>query len=348
MVHTPIEARTSARSVVGATGSADVPGSAPSAGGSAPAVGGDLGVAGLEVGSLRMLRAIADSGTITGAAALLGYSQPAVSQHVRRLERRLGTALLDRTGRSIRLTEAGEVLARHGSTVGAALRAAEAEVSALAGLRAGRVRLVAFPSASATILPGALADLRARHPGLTVTLDEAEPPESLHALRAGTADVALAFAYPGVGLGRGEDDLAGLVTRHLLDDPTMVALPADHPAADRPDLDLGDLAGESWIAGCPRCRGHLLSAGAACGFAPSIAYATDDYVAVLGLVAAGLGVALLPELVRPTAERQPGVVVRRATGTSVRQVHAVTTPDLLRVPGVVATIEAIAAVAAAR
>ena len=301
----------------------------------------------LEVGSLRMLRAIADAGTITGAASLLGLSQPAVSQHVRRLERRLGTALLDRSARTIRLTEAGEVLARHGSTVGAALRAADAEVSALAGLRSGRVRLVAFPSASATLVPAALADLRARHPGLTVTLDEAEPPESVHAVLAGAADVALAFAYPGVDLARGEGDLDGLVTRHLLDDATMVALPSGHPAADRPTLDLGELAGESWIAGCPRCRGHLLSAGADCGFVPSIAYATDDYVAVLGLVAAGLGVALLPELVRPTAERQPGVVLRRATGTSVRAVHAVTTPDLLRVPGVAATIDAIAAVAAA-
>lgn len=296
----------------------------------------------LEVGSLRMLRAIADAGTITGAASLLGLRQPAVSQHVRRLERRLGTALLDRSARTLRLTEAGEVLARHGSTVGAALRAADAEVSALAGLRSGRVRLVAFPSASATLVPAALADLRTRHPGLTVTLDEAEPPESVHAVAAGAADVALAFAYPGEG------DLAGLVTRHLLDDATMVALPAGHPAADRPALDLGELAAESWIAGCPRCRGHLLSASAACGFVPSIAYATDDYVAVLALVAAGLGVALLPELVRPTAERQPGVVVRRATGTSARAVHAVTTPDLLRVPGVVATIDAIAAVAAAR
>src|SRR5690349_5842883 len=135
-------------------------------------VGQGGGVARLEVSSLRMLRAIADAGTITAAAAVLGHSQPAVSQHVRRLERRLGTALLDRTGRTIRLTEAGEVLARHGSTVGAALRAAEAEVAALAGLQAGRVRLVAFPSATATILPVALADLRRRHPGLTVTLDE--------------------------------------------------------------------------------------------------------------------------------------------------------------------------------
>lgn len=297
----------------------------------------------LDVASLRILRAVADHGTITAAATSLGHSQPAVSQHVRRLERRLGVALLERAGRGVRLTEAGEVLARHGATVSTALRAAEAEVSALAGLRAGRVRLMAFPSGSATLVPRALVALRARHPGLTVTLDEAEPPGSLQALRAGACDIVLAFAYPGVELGRGEDDLAGLVARRLLDDPTMLALPVDHPAATRPDLDLADLAHEPWIAGCPRCRGHLLAAGAARGFTPTVAYATDDYVAVLGLVAAGLGVALLPGLVRPTAERHPGVVVRSAAGTSARAVYAVTTPDLLRVPGVAATLDALAA-----
>jgi DNA-binding transcriptional LysR family regulator len=297
----------------------------------------------LDVSSLRMLRAIADAGTITGAAELLGVGQPAVSQHVRRLERRLGTALLDRSGRSVRLTEAGEALARHGATVGAALRAATAEMSALTGLRAGRVRLVAFPSSSATLVPRALVALRDSHPGLRVTLDEAEPPEALRMVRSGECDVALAFDYPGVGLGRGEDDLAGLVTRHLLDEPTLVALPTDHPAAGGGALALADLADERWIAGCPRCRGHLLTAAEACGFTPEIAYATDDYVAVLALVAAGLGVALLPDLVRPIAERQPGVVVRRAAGTSNRTVHAVAAPDLLRVPAVAATLDALAA-----
>jgi DNA-binding transcriptional LysR family regulator len=297
----------------------------------------------LDVSSLPMLRAIADAGTITGAAELLGVGQPAVSQHVRRLERRLGTALLDRSGRSVRLTEAGEALARHGATVGAALRAATAEMSALTGLRAGRVRLVAFPSSSATLVPRALVALRDSHPGLRVTLDEAEPPEALRMVRSGECDVALAFDYPGVGLGRGEDDLAGLVTRHLLDEPTLVALPTDHPAAGGGALALADLADERWIAGCPRCRGHLLTAAEACGFTPEIAYATDDYVAVLALVAAGLGVALLPDLVRPIAERQPGVVVRRAAGTSNRTVHAVAAPDLLRVPAVAATLDALAA-----
>ena len=297
---------------------------------------------GFDVGALRLLQAIAEHGTLTAAAEALGASQPAVSQHVRRLERRLGTALLDRSARRVRLTEAGQVLAAHGVTVAAAVRAARAEVAALAGLQAGVVRLVAFPSSSATLVPRALAALRREHPGLTVTFDEAEPPQSLARLRTGAGDLAVAFAYPGVELGRGEDDLSGLVSRHLLDDPTLVALPADHPQAHAVRLDLADLAADTWIAGCPRCRGHLLSAAAGRGFAPDIAYATDDYVAVLSLVAAGLGVALLPGLVRATAERHPGVVVREAAGTSSRAVHAVTTPDLLRVPAVAATLDALA------
>lgn len=318
----------------------------------APLVGLDasdgLGVlAGLDVGGLRLLQAIAEHGTLTAAASALGASQPAVSQHVRRLERRLGTALLDRSGRRVRLTEAGAVLAAHGRTVNAAVRAAGAQVTALTGLRAGVVRLVAFPSSSATLVPTALGDLRRHHPGLTVTLDEAEPPEALARLRAGTCDVAVTFTYPGSGQGTtaagATTDLSGLVARHLLDDPTVVALPVGHPRLGDPDLSLTDLADETWIAGCPQCRGNLLTASAACGFTPEIAYATDDYVAVLSLVAAGLGVALLPGLVRQTAERHPGVVLRAAAGTSARSITAVTTPDLLRVPSVAATIEALAA-----
>jgi DNA-binding transcriptional LysR family regulator len=314
----------------------------------------------LDVGALRMVQAVAEHGTLTAAAAALGVSQPAVSQHLRRLERRLGTAVLDRSGRSVRLTEAGRVLARHGATVSAALHAASAEVAALTGLRAGVVRLVAFPSACATLVPRALADLRVRHPGLSVTLVEAEPPESVALLAAGEADVVLTFAYDDLArTARGPDDVERptddvataapdprLVHRRLLTDPTLVALPAGHPAATADGLALGDLAADTWIAGCPRCRRHLLTSGRAAGFEPRVAYATDDYPAVLGLVAAGLGVAVLPGLVRATAAGVPGVVLRPVDGTSARRVDAVTTRDLLRVPAVVATLDALASAAA--
>lgn len=289
--------------------------------------------------ALRTMRAIAQAGTISGAARELGTSQPAVSQQVRRLERRLGTALVERAGRGVRLTEAGSVLARHGGAVAAAVDAAGEEIAALTGLRAGRVRLLAFPSSSATLVPTALALLRARHPGLRVQLSEAEPPEALTELRAGRCDLAVAFAYP-PRLSRGElDDLA---VRRLLVDPLWVALPAEHPAVDaeRDDVHLQALRKETWIAGCPRCRGHLLELCAAEDFRPDIAYATDDYVAALGLVAAGLGVAVVPGLVLASVTR-PGVVLRRLRPASAREVHAMTTADLVRVPAVAAALEAL-------
>lgn len=300
----------------------------------------------VDAATLRLVKAIADTGSFTGAARELGYSQPAVSQHVRRLERRLGTAVVDRSGRQVRLTEAGAVLARHATAVLATLAAAEEEVAAVAGLRAGRVRLVAFPSSSATLVPKALRLVRDRHPGVEVSFAEAEPPQSLALLREGECDLAVAFSYPGADLGRGQDDLAGLEAVPLLTDPLHVALPRTSPLADRPSVALTDLAQETWIAGCPKCRGHLLAACAAVGVQPRIAYATDDYVAVLGLVAAGLGVALIPGLVRESAHSHD-VVIRPLAPASVREVVAVTTPDLRRVPAVAAMLVALQEVSAA-
>ena len=139
----------------------------------------------IDAAGLRVMKAIADEGSFTAAAASLGATQPAVSQMVRRLEQRTGTVLVERVGRNVRLTEAGQVLARHATPVLAALDAAEEEVAAIAGLRSGRVRLMAFPSASATLVPRALALVKQRFPDVSISFTEAEPPESLAALKAG-------------------------------------------------------------------------------------------------------------------------------------------------------------------
>lgn len=295
-----------------------------------------------DAAGLRVMRAIAEEGSFTAAATSLGYTQPAVSQMVRRLERRSGTVLVERSGRTVRLTEAGEVLARHAVNVLAALDNAEQEVSAIAGLQAGRVRLMAFPSSSATLVPRALAKVMAAHPGVTVQFSEGEPPESLAALRAGTCDLAVAFTYDGTDAGRGEDDLEGLVVIDVLDDPVLVALPTDHPHAADETVPLKALADDAWIAGCPRCRGHLLSVSEHAGFAPDVRFETEDYVAVLGLVAAGLGVALVPQLILSSVSH-PGVVTRPVEPGSRRTVQVVTTPDLQRVPAVRATLDALCA-----
>ncbi|MFF1507692.1 LysR family transcriptional regulator [Streptomyces sp. NPDC058326] len=287
----------------------------------------------IEARHLRVLRAVAATGSFSAAARELGCTQPAVSQQMKALEASAGTPLLIRTGREMRLTQAGEVLVRHASGILAGLTAAEEEVAAIAGLRAGRVRLVSFPSGSSTLVPTALAALRAAHPGTRVSLVEAEPPRSIEMLRDGDCDVALAFRY---GAGRAEWD--DLVVRPILADRLVGLVPEGHRLAGAGAVGIAELAEESWIAGCPRCRRQLVDVCEEAGFTPRIDFATDDYPAVVGLVGAGLGVAVLPELaiesVRPRGART--VAVEPAVE---REIVALTLPDLAQVPAVAATLD---------
>ncbi|GAA2941465.1 MULTISPECIES: LysR family transcriptional regulator [Streptomycetaceae] len=294
----------------------------------------------IEARHLRVLRAVSTTGSFSAAARELGCTQPAVSQQMKALESSAGTPLLIRTGREMRLTEAGEALVRHASGILAGLTAAEEEVAAIAGLRAGRVRLVSFPSGSSTLVPGALAALRAAHPGTQVSLVEAEPPRSVEMLRDGDCDIALAFRYGTTG---GEWD--DLVVRPLLTDRLIGLVPEGHRLAGAAAVGIGELADEPWIAGCPRCRRQLVEVCEASGFTPRIDFATDDYPAVIGLVGAGLGVAVLPALaiesVRPKGART--VTVEPAVE---REIVALTLPDLARVPAVAATLDQLSRVAA--
>ena len=293
---------------------------------------------------LRLLRAVSDEGSISGAARRLGISQPAASQQLRRAERAIGTALVERTGRTSRPTDPGRVLARHAVAVENLLAAAEREVLAVAGLAAGTVRLVAFPSASARLVPRALAVLRRGSPGLRVALAEMEPPGSLELLRCGDADVVVTFDHV-VPRHSTPTDLDGLSVVDLLDDEVRVAVHAARPWARASRVKMAELGHEEWIAGCPRCRGHLVDLAAAAGFMPRIRYETDDYVAVLGLVAEDLGVALVPSLARVQWD-VPGVVTLSLDPVARRRVVAVTTPDLARVPGVAAVLDALRLTAA--
>lgn len=295
----------------------------------------------IDAAALRVMKAIADEGSFTAAAASLGYSQPAISQMVRRLEQRTGTVLVERIGRTVRLTEAGQVLARHAATVLSALDTAEEEVAAIAGLRSGRVRLMAFPSSSATLVPRALALVKERFPDVVVTFSEAEPPQSIAALRAGECDLAVAFAYEGTDLARGEEDLDPFVTTPLLEEDVKLVVAKSHPLAEKDSATLSELKENEWIAGCPRCRGHLLQMCSDEGFSPKVTYETEDYVAVLGLVAEGLGVAIVPDLILRSARPNEDVRILSIAPISRRHVMAVTTPDLQRVPAVAATIDAL-------
>ncbi|WP_413102744.1 LysR family transcriptional regulator [Streptomyces sp. Inha503] len=297
----------------------------------------------IEARHLRVLRAVAATGSFSAAARELGCTQPAVSQQMKALESAAGTPLLIRSGREMRLTEAGRALVRHAGGILAGLTAAEEEVAAIAGLRSGRVRLVSFPSGSSTLVPMALAELRAAHPGTRVSLVEAEPPGSVEMLRSGDCEIALAFRYPQVSAaaeaasgGGGEWD--DLVLRPLLSDRLVGVVPEGHKLAGAGAVGIAELAGEPWIAGCPRCRGHLVEVCESEGFTPRIDFATDDYPTVVGLVGAGLGVAVLPELALESV-RTKGATTLEVEPAVRREVVALTLPDLARVPAVAATLD---------
>ena len=294
-----------------------------------------------------MLRAVAATGSFSAAGRELGCTQPAVSQQMKALEASVGTPLLVRSGREMRLTQAGEALVRHAAGILAGLTAAEEEVAAIAGLRAGRVRLVSFPSGSSTLVPTALAALRAAHPGTRVSLEEAEPPNSVELLREGDCDVSLAFRYEGAA-GAPEGEWDDLVVRPLLTDRLVALVPERHRLARTAasgSLAIGELAAEPWIAGCPRCRGQLIEVCESAGFTPRIDFATDDYPAVVGLVGAGLGVAVLPQLAVESV-RPRGVRMVTLEPAVRREIVALTLPDLAQVPAVAATLEQLARAAA--
>ncbi|MBU2696245.1 LysR family transcriptional regulator [Nocardioides sp. WV_118_6] len=254
----------------------------------------------IDLRRLEALVAVHRTGSVSGAAAALHYGQPTISHHLRRLEAETGAVLLQRVGRGVRLTPEGALLARRGEEVLGLLARAEAELAAATSLQSGRVRLAAFPSGAATLVPGALALLAQRHPGIRLDLVEAEPPEAHELLRAGEIDLALTFAYPD----QPEPDQISVVP--VVDDPLFLVTPAD--AA--PEATLADYAGSGWITGCERCRRELLSLCAEAGFTPAIAFASDDYVAVQSLVATGLGVTVLPGLAL-RAHQHAGVTRRR-------------------------------------
>ncbi|WP_426504284.1 LysR family transcriptional regulator [Dactylosporangium sp. McL0621] len=248
----------------------------------------------LDLTRLRVLVAVARHGSVTAAAEALHYAQPSVSHHLARLETETGAQLLQRVGRGVRLTPAGRLLAERGEEILGRLDAAEAELAEHSGLRAGRVRLAAFPSALGSFVPPAAARFTQAHPDVSLEFVEASPPEALRLLRTGEVDLALVFDY-----GSPAFPDAVRLTPLFTEELHLVT----RPGASQ---DLKDHARSRWIAGCTRCRESLVRRCAAAGFVPDIAFTTDDYVAVQSLVAAGLGVTILPALAL-RAHRSPAV-----------------------------------------
>src|SRR3954453_15505330 len=201
----------------------------------------------LEVNRLRVIDAVARTGSVTAAAKELHYSQPSVTHHLGRLESATGAKLLQRVGRGVRLTPAGELLADRAAEILGRIDAADAELSAHVGLTAGGVRLAAFASAIGALVPGAVSTLAGRHPGLRISLTDTHPPEAIELLRSGKVEVAIIFRYDET-----EPEPSGVRLHHLLDDPVYVL-------STRTERSLADLRDAAWIAGCERCRSHLLS-----------------------------------------------------------------------------------------
>ncbi len=274
----------------------------------------------LHLTRLKILGEVVQRGSFSAAAEALDYTQSAVSQAVARLESETGAVLVVRDRRGVRATAAGAVLLGHADAIFAQVRAAEDELAAVLGVRGGRLRLASFPSAGATLIPQAVAAFRSLHPGVELSLAEGEPEEIAPRLRAGEFDLALLFQFPGQ-----EQHFQGLDKIALIDDPMWIALPVEHPLARHHNLTLADLAAEDWIQTSinSACARHVVSVCHGAGFEPRVSFESDDYDTVQGLVAAGVGVALIPRLA--LSHRRPGLVVRRLEPENpVRQVFAAT------------------------
>jgi DNA-binding transcriptional LysR family regulator len=260
----------------------------------------------LDVRRMRVLREVAERGSITAAAQALSFTPSAVSQQIATLEREAGVALVERGPRSIRLTAAGRALVEHTDGILASLEAAEAEIQAIAGVRGGLLRLASFPTAYATIMPAAITEFRSRHPGVELTLTEADPLLSISRLKSGEVDLALLYEYDYVPL---PDDDA-IQRTVLMDDPIRVLLPRGHGDSKRRAVPLDALAGESWITSTARssCHEFVARSCRAAGFEARIGFESDDHGVWQGLVAAGVGVALAPDLALENLH--PGVEAR--------------------------------------
>src|SRR5437763_3950477 len=275
----------------------------------------------LNLSRLKVLTEVVTRGSFSAAAEALSYTQSAISQAIARLEAETGTTLVVRDRRGGRPTAAGATLVEHAEAIFAQIASAEADLAAVLGIRGGRLRVASFPSAGATLIPLAVAAFRRGHPEVELTLAEGEPEEIEPRLRAGEFDIALLFESAGVR----QRPAGSLRPVTLLEDPMDVALPADHRLAAKRALKLSDLRNEDWVqtsAPSP-CARHVVRLCLAAGFEPNVTFESDDYETVQGLVAAGVGVALIPRLA--LTHVHPGIVVRELSPRSpARKVVAAT------------------------
>ena len=268
----------------------------------------------LNAQSLLTLWQIGRSGSFSAAARTLGWSQPAISQQITRLEKQTGLTLVRRTSHGVELTDAGEMLARHGGMIAERLSRAAHELDDFRQRRLSRLRVLAPPSICSTIVARAMVGL-GRAGELEVNVDQAEPPEAVSRIRSGSADLAVVFEHRSLphslalndGLRwepLGEDPLLLLVRRAAVraDAHAAAVRAADAPASPAASatpvspVELSDWADAAWIAGCDTCKANLIAMAASAGFTPDIRHATDDYWTTQTLVEMGVGVSIVPAL----------------------------------------------------
>ena len=300
-----------------------------------------------DVKQLRVLKAVSEHGSFSAAADALSYTQPAISQQIAALEKRAGTTLVDRGSRGVRLTDAGRTLVAHADVVIARLAAAEAELEAIAGIRGGRVRLSSFPTAGASILPPAVAEFTRRHPDVELNFMEREPEDASASLRAAELEIAIVFEYSEMKQPEFDRMYEGIELHHLVDDPMYLALPRNHPLAAKPRVRLRDVADETWVqeSGAHSWCGSFHEAVCTnAGFQPKVGFRSDDYNVVQGLIAAGVGISLLPGLAL-TNLRDDIVVRSLGKGAPARKIAAATLAGRYRSPATEAMLEILSEVA---
>jgi DNA-binding transcriptional LysR family regulator len=297
----------------------------------------------IDLRRLRVLHAVSAYGSVTAAAAALGYSAPAVSQQLAALEREVGMRLTERVGRGLELTPAAMILVGHTDALLARLEAAEADLAALRDQVAGHVSLATFASAARSFVPAAWTALAGSAPQVRLDVTQMEPEEALPALHRGETDVAVVHEYD--LLPRPLDPL--FERRELRADPVLLAVPEGHPlAAGSTPVPLQDLSGLPFLA--PRdttsCAEMIQRACARAGFVPRVVARATDFGVLLRLVAAGAGVTLVPTLAA-RGEAQ-GTCLLWPDQPVTRQVFAVSRRGGDRQPAVRVVLDALAAEAA--
>ncbi|MEU8676378.1 LysR substrate-binding domain-containing protein [Streptomyces sp. NPDC048560] len=293
-----------------------------------------------DVKKLRILRTLRDRGTVTATAEALLMTPSAVSQQLSNLAGQLGVPLLEAQGRRVRLTDAAHLVLRHAEAVFAQLERADAELAGYLRGEAGEVRVGAFSTAVPALVVPAVRLLRAEdRPGPEVRVREAEAAEAYELLSCGDVDLALSLAAHAP---TARDPRFALVP--LLADPLDVALPTDHRLAAAPGLRLADLSSEPWIFGGSGPWSEITTAACeAAGFVPEQAHSASGWSAILAMVEAGMGIALIPRMA--SGERSDGVVMRvldadqprRHVVAAVRQ-GAESGPAVARVLGALRTV----------